>query len=68
MDVRIQTTPSWVTVRISDDGRPARQGKGFGLIGLTERVQALGGRIKAGPGIDGGWVVYAALPTGRATA
>ncbi|PWK88741.1 signal transduction histidine kinase [Lentzea atacamensis] len=68
VDVRIQTTPDWVTVRIADDGKPARQGNGFGLIGLTERVQALGGRIKAGPGIDGGWVVDAALPTGKATA
>lgn len=68
VDVQIQTTPDWVTVKISNDGKPARQGNGFGLIGLTERVQALGGRIKAGPGIDGGWVVDAALPTGRATA
>jgi signal transduction histidine kinase len=68
VDVRIQTSPDWVTVKISDDGRPAKQGNGFGLIGLTERVQALGGRIKAGPGIDGGWVVDVALPTGKATA
>jgi signal transduction histidine kinase len=68
VDVEIQTTPSWVSVRIADNGRPARQGKGFGLVGLTERVQALGGRLKAGPGIGGGWVVYATLPTERATA
>ncbi|SMD11979.1 sensor histidine kinase [Lentzea albidocapillata] len=68
VDVQIQTTPDWVTVKVSNDGKPARQGNGFGLVGLTERVQALGGRIKAGPGIDGGWVVDAALPTGRATA
>ncbi|MFS8098554.1 histidine kinase [Lentzea alba] len=68
VDVQIQATPDWVTVKIANDGRPARQGNGFGLIGLTERVQALGGRIKAGPGIDGGWVVDAALPTGKATA
>ncbi|MFD4670558.1 sensor histidine kinase [Lentzea sp. NPDC058450] len=68
VDVQIQTTPDWVTVKISNDGRPARQGNGFGLVGLTERVQALGGRLKAGPGIDGGWVVDAALPTGKATA
>jgi signal transduction histidine kinase len=67
VDVQIQTTPDWVTVKISNDGKPARQGNGFGLIGLTERVQALGGWIKAGPGIDGGWVVDAALPTGKAT-
>ncbi|MEV6715590.1 histidine kinase [Lentzea sp. NPDC051208] len=68
VDVQIQTTPDWVTVKVSNDGKSARQGNGFGLVGLTERVQALGGRIKAGPGIDGGWVVEAALPTGRATA
>jgi signal transduction histidine kinase len=68
VDVQIQAAPDWVTVRIANDGKPARQGNGFGLIGLTERVQSLGGRIKAGPGIDGGWVVDAALPTGKATA
>ncbi|KJK45253.1 hypothetical protein UK23_26815 [Lentzea aerocolonigenes] len=68
VDVQIQTSPDWVTVRVANDGKHARQGNGFGLIGLTERVQALGGRIKAGPGIDGGWVVDAALPTGKATA
>ncbi|MGI5505750.1 sensor histidine kinase [Lentzea sp. CA-135723] len=68
VDVQIQTTSDWVTVKISNDGRPARQGSGFGLVGLTERVQALGGRLRAGPGIDGGWVVDAALPTGKATA
>ncbi|MET8757258.1 histidine kinase [Lentzea sp. NPDC004782] len=68
VDVQIQAAPDWVIVRVVDDGRPGRQGNGFGLIGLTERVQALGGRIKAGPGVDGGWVVDAALPTGKATA
>lgn len=63
VDVSVLTSEDWVTVRVVNDGRPARgDGKGFGLLGLTERVQALGGRIKAGPGIDGGWVVDAALP------
>lgn len=40
--------------------RPGRPG--FGLAGLTERVTALGGRLRAGPGIDGGWEVDVALP------
>jgi signal transduction histidine kinase len=63
VDVTVRRTPGWVAVRVSDDGRPSRgDGDGFGLLGLTERVRALGGRIKAGPGIDGGWVVDAALP------
>lgn len=68
VEVRIHAASDWVTVKVSNDGKPTRRGNGFGLIGLTERVQALGGRIKAGPGIDGGWVVDAALPTGKATA
>jgi signal transduction histidine kinase len=67
VDVTVHRTPDWVTVRVANDGRSSRgEGRGFGLLGLTERVQALGGRIKAGPGIDGGWVVDAALPLARA--
>lgn len=42
-------------------GWPAGR-QGFGLVGLTERVGALGGRLRAGPGIDGGWEVDVALP------
>jgi signal transduction histidine kinase len=63
VDVSVLSSEDWVTVRVTNDGRAAKgDGKGFGLLGLTERVQALGGRIKAGPGINGGWVVDAALP------
>jgi signal transduction histidine kinase len=39
-----------------------RERPGYGLVGLTERVRAVGGRITAGPGIEGGWVVDAAFP------
>ncbi|WP_238424414.1 sensor histidine kinase [Micromonospora parastrephiae] len=46
---------------------PAR-GHGFGLIGLTERVRALGGTITAGPGVAGGWVLDTALPLRPAVA
>jgi signal transduction histidine kinase len=54
-------------VRVANDGTPARtattrERPGYGLVGLTERVRAVGGRITAGPGIEGGWVVDAALP------
>ncbi len=66
-DVWVRRTPDWLLVRIANDGAPARNGlprdrPGYGLVGLTERVRAVGGRITAGPGIDGGWVVDAALP------
>lgn len=66
-DVWVRRTPEWLLVRVANDGAPPRTGlprdrPGYGLVGLTERVRAVGGRITAGPGIDGGWVVDAALP------
>ncbi|MFJ3904922.1 sensor histidine kinase [Streptomyces sp. NPDC090025] len=54
-----------VRLRVSDDGRtgpgPAPE-PGFGLLGMAERAQLLGGSLSAGPGPDGGWVVEAVLP------
>jgi signal transduction histidine kinase len=54
-----------VRLRVSDDGRtepgPAPE-PGFGLLGMTERAQLLGGSLSAGPGPEGGWVVEAVLP------
>lgn len=54
-----------VRLRVSDDGqtepRPAPE-PGFGLLGMAERAQLLGGSLSAGPGREGGWVVEAVLP------
>ena len=65
-DVWIRRTPEWLLVRVANDGtaRAAgpRERSGYGLVGLTERVRAVGGRLTAGPGIEGGWVVDAAFP------
>jgi signal transduction histidine kinase len=65
-DVWVRRTPEWLLVRVADDGaaKPAgpRDRTGYGLVGLTERVRAVGGRLTAGPGIEGGWVVDAAFP------
>ena len=46
-------------------GRPVDDapGGGFGLVGLRERVRTLGGRLRAEPRLDGGFVVEAVLPT-----
>ncbi|MBW0115320.1 sensor histidine kinase [Pseudonocardia abyssalis] len=44
------------------DGAPDGGGTGTGLLGLTERAAAVGGRVVAGPG-DRAWTVRAALPT-----
>jgi signal transduction histidine kinase len=66
-DIWVRRTPDWLLVRVANDGDPPRltaprERPGYGLVGLTERVRAVGGRITAGPGIEGGWVVDAAFP------
>jgi signal transduction histidine kinase len=51
---------------VTDDGQtdPVRStSHGFGLLGMTERVQLLGGTLRAGPTPEGGWTVDAELPT-----
>jgi len=67
VDVSLRRTEDWLMVRVADNGTPfprAGDRKGFGLVGLGERVEAVGGRLRAGPGIGRGWVVDAALPLG----
>lgn len=63
-DVWIRRTPQWLLVRVANDGgaSPAKDRAGYGLVGLTERVRAVGGHLTSGPGIEGGWVVDAAFP------
>jgi len=54
-----------VRLRVSDDGQTEPgppSGPGFGLLGMAERAQLLGGSLSAGPGPGGGWVVEAVLP------
>lgn len=54
-----------VRLRVTDDGRTEPGSvpePGFGLLGMAERAQLLGGSLSAGPGPEGGWVVEAVLP------
>ncbi|WUJ74053.1 histidine kinase [Kribbella soli] len=44
--------------------RPKLSGTGYGLAGLRDRVQDLGGQLTAGP-ITNGWRVEAVLPEGK---
>ncbi|MEU6727416.1 histidine kinase [Nonomuraea wenchangensis] len=46
----------------ASDPRVSRLGGGFGLVGMAERVEALGGRLYAGPSREGAWEVIAEFP------
>ena len=76
--VRLAYGTGTLTVQVDDDGdspgRPAHhgqanskhanltQGPGLGLVGMRERVSALGGRLQAGPQSGGGFRVRAEIP------
>ncbi|MFE7772384.1 sensor histidine kinase [Streptomyces sp. NPDC057445] len=47
---------------VPDGAAPAGDGGGHGLIGMRERVMALGGTLSAGPRYGGGFRVQAILP------
>lgn len=53
---------------IADNGRGFAPGQrlGFGLLGIAERVRALGGRIETGRAAEGGALVRLTLPLGHA--
>ncbi|MBH5338323.1 sensor histidine kinase [Streptomyces pactum] len=63
--VRIDHRPDALVLRVDDDGRatPDRAPEpGIGLLGMGERVTALGGRLHAAPRGEGGFTVRAELP------
>ncbi|QFZ18943.1 sensor histidine kinase [Saccharothrix syringae] len=66
--VRIDHRPDALVIRVDDDGR-ATPGSapvpGVGLLGMRERVTALGGRLHAAPRGGGGFTVHAELPVDR---
>ena len=71
--VRLHYTRETLSVQVVDDGKGPdvstgtstgirSSGPGLGLVGMRERVSALGGRLQAGPQDDGGFQVRAELP------
>jgi signal transduction histidine kinase len=64
--VTISQDGQQVGVEVTDDApaagsRHSRPG-GYGLVGMRERVEALGGKLHAGPVAGAGWAVRASLP------
>jgi signal transduction histidine kinase len=64
--VRVAYGERELTVQIDDDGRGSQTrgsaGTGKGILGMRERVGALGGELQAGPRPGGGFRVRARLP------
>ncbi|XVS64410.1 sensor histidine kinase [Actinosynnema sp. CA-299493] len=70
VDVSVSVSDGVVHVLVADDGRarkasPVGGSGGYGLVGMRERVELLGGRFSAGARAGGGWEVRAALPVVR---
>jgi signal transduction histidine kinase len=66
VEIRVVEGAGRLRLRVTDDGQiaPGRPTvHGFGLLGMTERVQLLGGTLSAGPAPEGGWTVDAELPS-----
>jgi len=65
--VRISYGDRDLSVQVDDDGRglsahESAPGSGKGIVGMRERVTALGGELQAGPRPGGGFRVRACLP------
>ncbi len=69
VDVTVRMLDDVVHVEVLDDGRGLAaddDGRiGYGLLGMRERVTAIGGEVTAGHRIGGGWRVAARLPVER---
>jgi signal transduction histidine kinase len=71
--VHLHYTPHTLSIQVDDDGKgqvtstgtgngTRTSGPGLGLIGMRERVSALGGQLQAGPRDGSGFRVRAELP------
>ena len=60
--IRVRPDRDDVLVEIADDGTGSPGPPGNGILGMGERVRALGGSLTTGPGPDGGFQVRARLP------
>jgi signal transduction histidine kinase len=67
-EVHIGYRPGTLVIRVDDDGTAAPSTAtepGVGLLGMHERVTALGGTLDAAPRREGGFTVHAELPVAQ---
>ena len=65
LTVRLAFAPDEVRLDVTDDGcgfDPSRVGKGYGLLGIKERVQAMGGQLAVRSGDGAGTAIVVTLP------
>jgi len=66
IQVEVTVDETSVRLRVTDDGDTAHPRRsapaGYGLVGMTERAEQLGGTCQAGPNPERGWTVTAVLP------
>lgn len=64
--VRLRYATDHLTISVTDDGTSTagavEPGQGFGLIGMRERARSMGGALKAGHRVEGGFEVTTRLP------
>ncbi len=65
---RGSVTSGSTETRAEVKGLAKNEGLGLGIVGMRERMTALGGSLEAGPKSRGGWIVRARIPYPRSTA
>lgn len=69
VELTVERRDQTIHVEILDDGRGAAADQssepGYGIRGMQERVEAIGGFVVSEHRVGGGWQVYAELPLSR---
>jgi signal transduction histidine kinase len=71
--IKVRSTSSKIACSVSDDGRgfdwrPEAEGQGLGLLGIRERLNALGGSLQVDTGPRRGTTLVADIPLGASYA
>jgi signal transduction histidine kinase len=62
INVKATASPHALRIEVGDDGRGGASPSGSGLLGLRDRVEAIGGRLSVHSPPSGGTLVVAELP------